>query len=81
MDCLQIGVPKLSNQLLANSNVGFLIGSSGDIILDIDIGKLFGKLHTFYINRSELRAITFCTVKILNLLNEDLVWSGLLPFL
>ena len=49
------------------------VGASGDIKLDIDVGKIFGKLRTFSINRSELRAMTFCTVKILNSLNDDLV--------
>ena len=74
-------MPKFPNQLLDDSNVEVLVGASGDIKLDIDNGKIFGKLRTFSINRSELRAITFCTVKILNLLNDDLVWPGVLPFL
>ena len=74
-------MPNFSNQLLDDSNVDVCVGASGDIKLDIDTGKIFGKLRTFSTNRSEFRAITFCTVKILNLLNEDLVWSGVLPFL
>ena len=53
-----------------DSNVDVFVGASGDIKLDIDVGKIFGKLRTFSVNRM---AMTFCTVKILNSLNEDLV--------
>ena len=56
-------MPKVSNQLLDDSNVDVFVGASCDIKLDIDIGNMFGKLRTFARNSSELRAITFCKSK------------------
>ena len=69
-------MPKFSNQLLDDSNVDVFVGASDDIKQDIDFGKIFGKLRTFSTNKSELIAITFCTVRILNLLKEDFVWPA-----
>ena len=46
-------MPKFSNQLLDDSNVGLFLGVSGDIKQHIDFGKIWGKLRIFSTNKSE----------------------------